>query len=280
MFVSERLIYLQLQKTGCTHITKLLRTCVGGEERGKHSRLHWETGGRFVLGSIRNPWSWYLSLWAYGCAGGGGFRKRTSIRSWRLSYHLSRLPKQLGVTPLPVAETLTSMARNVTKPTDRWRRVYADSDDPGCFREWLAMVFDSRRRFDFGEGFGYSPVSSYAGLLTYRYVRLFWRSLGPLFGPDAPKDLVALRQLDEEQNVLDHAVRTEHLEADLLTALAAAGEDLDGQQRAIVERGRASKTNASSHRDLAYYYDAECLARIAERERFIIDRYGYAPPVV
>src|SRR5690606_10461451 len=69
MFVSDRIVFLELQKTGCTHIRNLLQELVGGELVGKHNRAGRElcSVDRFFLGSVRDPWEWYISLWAYGC---------------------------------------------------------------------------------------------------------------------------------------------------------------------------------------------------------------------
>lgn len=39
MFVTDRTIFLQLQKTGSMHICKLLAILVGGYERDRHCRL-------------------------------------------------------------------------------------------------------------------------------------------------------------------------------------------------------------------------------------------------
>ena len=48
-----------------------------------------------------------------------------------------------------------------------------DADDAGLFRKWLKLLLSAENRFDIGEGYGYSPLSRHAGLLTYRYFRLF-----------------------------------------------------------------------------------------------------------
>ena len=76
MFESDRVIFLQLHKTGTTTIVDELQRCTPGRlhknrQQGKHMALNVPQNGRLVLGSIRNPYDWYLSLWAYGCAGKG-----------------------------------------------------------------------------------------------------------------------------------------------------------------------------------------------------------------
>ena len=86
MFVTDKLVYLQLQKTGCTHIVRLITELVGGELVGrKHGRLEkgFALEGRKIVGSVRDPWSWYVSLWAFGCIQSGTVYASTTSRNFR-----------------------------------------------------------------------------------------------------------------------------------------------------------------------------------------------------
>ena len=38
MFVSDSIVFMELHKTGCTHIRNLLKELVGGEFQGKHNQ--------------------------------------------------------------------------------------------------------------------------------------------------------------------------------------------------------------------------------------------------
>jgi hypothetical protein len=62
MFVADGLVYLELQKTGGSHICRLLEQYANGRPEGKHNRLTAEYSTHYVIGSIRNPWDWYVSL--------------------------------------------------------------------------------------------------------------------------------------------------------------------------------------------------------------------------
>lgn len=73
MFRHDRFVYLQMQKTGGTRIAEILSEVVGGEQvNPKHTSI--ANPDRPVIGSIRSPWAWYVSLWAFGCQGEGGYR--------------------------------------------------------------------------------------------------------------------------------------------------------------------------------------------------------------
>ena len=76
---------------------------------------------------------------------------------------------------------------------------------------------------------------------------------------------------------IDHFIRNERLEEDLIGALDSCGVRLSENQR---DRIRSSgRTNASSRKQNAsYYYDDDTIALVYERERFIVDKFGYVPP--
>lgn len=73
------------------------------------------------------------------------------------------------------------------------------------------MTLDPERRFDFGEGYGYSPLRSFTGILTFRYFRLYARNLLWPWFPGI-LNLEELRRYDSENNVLDYVIRTESFE--------------------------------------------------------------------
>lgn len=84
MLVSDHLVYLELPKTACSHIRDLLKLLVGGDIVGKHNRLpgHLMQQNKMIVGSIRNPWDWYVSMWAYGCDRKGLLYKRLTSRKF------------------------------------------------------------------------------------------------------------------------------------------------------------------------------------------------------
>ncbi len=245
MYVADRLVFLQLQKTGCTHIARLLAQLVPGRQMAKHSRAPsgLVESRRVFVGSVRNPWDWYVSLWAFGCGGEGG-----------------------------LYELLTggSTARNA-----EWRRVYADSGDPLLFRQWLAMISATG---NLGERYGASTIRPFAGFFTYRYCRLFARDPRPLFSGGIA-DAAALAEFDRRQNLVKHFIRNESLEDDLIRILGSCGYPLDARQLELIRT--PVRTNASTRsRDHVRYYDAQTAQLVMDRERFIVDKHGYSPPPV
>jgi hypothetical protein len=259
MLVCDKLIYLQMQKTACSHIAAILEKTAGGRRMGLHTPLPrrlWSTD-KYVVGSIRNPWDWYVSQWSYGCAGRGAlFERLTGRRFFRFFEK-------------PVAE--------LKKPVILWRQTYRDYRDPEGFRQWLKLVFDPERSKDLGEGYAQSPLAGYAGLMTYRYTKIFCKNLTRAERRGLP-DLEALKNFDSENNALNFTIRVESIEDDLVEALKRAGYTLDPKKLQAIRSGAASRTNPSRHLPSGQYYDEDTARLVGEKERLIIEKYDYSPP--
>ena len=277
MFVGKNLIYLQLQKTGCTHIARMLSESIDGEQVGKHNRLPETRVTQYVAGSIRNPWDWYVSLWAFGCGGRGSIFHKTTRRQ-SVADSLRRLNKEaLRRKRLPTRRLLTQIRDETTKPVDRWRDAYSDSSDPVRFRTWLKMILDPARRADHDEhGYARSSVGAVAGLLSFRYLRLYSSDLSAVTSPDRFDSVESIKDFDQQTNVLDGIIRTESLEEDLLAVLAAADYRLTRTQRDHILAGKSEKANTSKRRDVSYYYDDASIELVRNKERMLIEKYGYS----
>ncbi|MEK8034128.1 hypothetical protein AACH06_25160 [Ideonella sp. DXS29W] len=280
MLICDKLVFIELQKTGSTHIKQLLRELVGGLNDGKHNtpdRALLSRGLPFV-GSVRNPWLWYLSLWSYGCQGKGElFQRLTNEKRWQRLREkaASRQPTQEnsaeGARPgAPSPERRLPLDWDV----ERARSWYADPDDAHAFREWLQAVLARRAmRQMLMAGYGKSPLGKAAGLMTYRYFSLFVQGadqLGPMFD-----SLPALQVMDRSNCIVSHFIRNESLATDFIETLEACGVPLNDAQRDQVLSARKVNTSTRPHGP-SYYYDDESIKLVARREKFIIDKFGYA----
>ncbi len=281
MLVGDKLIYLQLQKTGSTRITDLIKATVGAEERSKHDRIHREdledpeVAARRILGSIRNPWSYYVSLWAYGSRRAGGIYERTTA-SPRMDQ-----PKHLRGTLHKKTIPLEQRDRKARRRVKRWRTAYGDPEDREAFRRWIRFLNDPEYLGDVGEGYGKSSIAAHSGLLTYRYLVLFTLGVVPgephLGGHNPTLDTLDRVRAYADEHLLCHdMIRMEHLAVELEAAMEAAGYDLTDEQRATIHGTAAGRSeNRTEHRPAAWYYDDETRDLVAERDRFVIERHGY-----
>lgn len=265
MYISDNLLFLELQKTGCSHIGRLLADILPGQQHGKHNRFPYGVvdPAKYYLGSVRNPWDWYLSLWAFGCDGRGAVFLHATLP--QLQY--------CSVSPT-VSGYFAQMIQhqNYSRHAPLWMENYSDVHNPRHFRQWLHMLHDPQFSADTGEPFGDSALSATTGLLTYRYISLFWRD-----APPDGLDISAIRETDAEQCYIHHFIRNERLEEDFIAAMDACGQALtEDQRQGVYQRER---TNASTQRDNNVpYYDADTIELVAQRDRLIIEKFGYQPP--
>jgi hypothetical protein len=266
MFVSDRLVFLELHKTGCSHVRKILSLALDGRIVSKHNQATPDlfTEGRIFVGSVRNPWDWYVSLWGFGCDGKGALR-----------YNLTHRLRGLGWRTAPLQATATLLTRS--NNSRAWLATYRDANDPAAFRDWLHMLHDEAFSRDIGEGYGNGTMRKVAGLMTYRYLRLFSTRAGEDAGLTDLSSQSSIEAWDAERTFVDTFIHTEALEADTLRILDDQGLAPREEKRAAILA--IPKTNTSSRkRAFASYYDPDTIALVAERERLIIGRFGYSAP--
>lgn len=271
MFVSDQLVYLQLQKTGCTHVADTLESVIGGERDRweKHGRMpdRFDPEDRIIVVSVRNPWDWYVSLWAFGCSGRGGlYNDLTSKKPLEAVSQAVRNPTKMA----------QSVGHQLFKPVDDWKRVYADWDDPELFQEWLHRLLETEFAYAARGRYLANPISRFAGLFTHRYVQLTTAAIDKYRGASGPKTLGELLEFDEEYNVVDDFIRLEHVEEDLIRVLDSTGYDLSEEQ--LEEIRNRTATNTSDRRETSYYYDSRSRDLVELKETLIVEKYGYGFP--
>ncbi len=269
MYISERFVFIELHKTGCTHIRNILKELFDGDFTGKHDQASFDlfSGERVFLGSIRDPWEWYTSLWAYGCDNKGEVFNNVTRRGMSI--------RGLGWRSNPYAAFLKLLANSRNPP--KWMDTYKNVNDAEAFRAWLYMMHDASYLGDIGEGYGECSVSRIAGLLTFRYLKLFCTKLGGLNNLDHLSTFEELKKYENENCFIAHFIRNENLESDLLRGLEDFGAKIPSNKKSdILSR---LKTNVSSRKHgPKYYYDSKSENLIAEREKLIIEKFGYVAP--
>ena len=268
MYIADRLVYVELQKTGCTHIGKLLAQVIPGEQIGKHNKPDAAllAQPQVFVGSVRNPWAWYVSLWAYGCQQEGMLHQALT--------HRCGSPRGLGWRADP-AYALRRWLHSFTQDSRSWQELYGDVQNVEAFRTWLQYLHQWPRRWDSGEHFARHACCRSVGLMTYRYLDFFCRGSFSTIS-----DLEALKLFNKEHNYIGYMIRTEQLEQDFLAMLAALQVPVSDEQRLLILGG--GRSNASRGKRTAWqeYYDQTSIELVAQRDQLIIERYGYAPPLL
>ncbi len=271
MFVSDKIVFMELQKTGCTHIRNLLKELVGGEFVERHIQADpgLFVGGRYFLGSVRDPWDWHVSLWAYGCDNRGDFFNNVTTRGIRL--------KNRGWRTHPYSLFVEFLRSRPNWHSEEWKRTFKDVNDAGAFRQWLYMLHDETYWPDVGDGYWRCGLNRFAGLLTYRYMKIFTckkGELGDLVAVSTPEEL---SEHEKKNCFIDYFIRNERLESDLLAALEFTKSEIP-QDRVAGLTSRPKTNTSSKKHGSGYYYDTETEKLVGQRDRFIVEKFGYLAP--
>jgi len=272
MFITDQLIYIQLPKTGCNHITLLLSKVFDGEKARKHSAASDDqiNSDTYFLSSIRNPWDWYLSLWTFGVQGGGVLRNRLTNRNYRAALKSSSLRNPLKVHSALLHET--------TKDVSLWRDVYDDCRNVESFRKWLKLIHTPNNARLLGEGYGRSAITGFCGFISYRYLRLCCSEPGKLNDPRFISNYTDLVQFEKKACYIDFFIRQDSLEDNFCKVVEKIRPLTQEEKDEIYG---LKKTNTSK-RPLAIsdYYDKESIDLIRSRDRLLIEKFDYAPPKI
>ncbi|MBT9597770.1 MAG: hypothetical protein IV094_17445 [Vitreoscilla sp.] len=280
MLITEKIVFIELQKTGSTHIKKLLKDILGGKNDGKHNVPTEEllASGRQFMGSIRDPWGWYLSLWSYGCQQQGElFQRLTNAKRWEkvlVKIDATRKARAEKGADAEKSKSILPEQLGAERAKGHW---YADPANAEAFREWLRVVCALQTRRLVEAGFAQSPIGKIGGLMTFRYFNLFVRGADKI--PPTISTQEGLRSFEAEHLVLSHIIRQDALSEDLVKALDRSGVSLTDEQRKKIYDAKPTNKSSRPH-GFEHYYDAASVDLVARREKFIIDKFGYQRPKV
>ena len=138
------------------------------------------------------------------------------------------------------------------------------------------MMYDTESRPD-AEGYAHCSMSLVAGFLTYSYLKTFACKGGGHAGLNTINSFDELTAYEKQHCFIDHFIRNENLELDLIRALKLTGHEISpGTEQKVLSRPR---TNATSRkRDLGYYYDEETEKLVSSWDRLIVEKFGYTAP--
>jgi hypothetical protein len=253
MIEYDRFIYLDVYRTGSSHILALLPKITDGkllrtERHAALTKAHplSRGSGKLVFTSVRNPWDWYVSLWAYGAEG------KSAIRRY-LAAHLT--PAELP-------------------------RLYDNEKPAVAFRNWLLTMHDPAiLKRVMKEHLPQSGLAPVIGLYTYRFLRV--TTLYPRFllrwplirSPgDAIRHHLRFKAWSE-------VLRAESLDSDLIGLVERHGPacSFSADAARIIAKSAKNRRNASQRTLASYrdYYDDETAELVATRDSFFTDAFGY-----
>lgn len=213
---------------------------------------------KLKVGNIRNPWDWYVSLWAFGCQNKGGLYSRLvknkSYITKRGIKHL--LKRSLGLEYSQINPEI-------------WRELYSDPNNHENFNSWLSLILSSDKH-SIGVGYKRNKMSKFSGLLTYRYLKLYtYRKQFTNIDSE-----YKLEKYDIEENFMDFIIKNENINEALIELADKLDYNIDALSKILGEN--QEKTNKSNrNRDYRPYYDDKSISLVAKYDNYIINKYNY-----
>lgn len=155
-----------------------------------------------------------------------------------------------------------------------WQEAYSDSSKPENFQLWLKLMFESGEEYIYNSIFSNIKATNLMGLLTYRYLWLSCQNRTDLLSDKCPRTFEALQEWEAKNCYVKRFIKLEEVSEGVLALLDEFGYEITDEQRAkIIENKR---TNASSRsRDIRSFYTDELRALVAERDKLIVEKFGY-----
>ena len=254
MIEYQNFIYLDVYKTGSTHINYLLKRIALEPEirRNRHAPLTkvrpftWKAG-KLVFATVRNPWDWYVSMWSY------GHTKENPL--------YDHIKSAVGKAELDA--------------------LYDMAEPQESFPLWLKSIHDPvfLGRVLKGHRLPVSGLADFMGFYTYRFLRvtlpypellLRWPFVRSMDGAIALQKRLAMYDVLMKSETLDAEFAEFVVKYRERCGFIPQAEDLVNAKAA--EHKNTSIRKLASYRD---YYTDELCDLVAKRDRLFIELFDY-----
>jgi hypothetical protein len=240
MFEFESFVYLDVQRTGSTFISRILQKYnrVAMLRCRRHKGMEADCDrSKFYFISVRDPLDSYLSLYSHGCGDRGNTRAR--LGRMEMSQLYDGTPDGFGV--------------------------------------WLQFVLKAEHADMLDRGYcAMGDLASLVGFQSYRYLRLALPDAHSLLSGCTSKD--DLREIHARQKLPEIAIRYETLVADVSALLDGKLRGSLSDPEAALDFARTSPPlNSSTRVDAGgdFPLDEELLRDLRAREWFLSETFGY-----
>jgi hypothetical protein len=278
MYETEELIFVQMQKTGSTHIASLLAEVFQAGQPNQGLGKHWPasakqlSSGKVIAASIRNPWDWYVSLWSFGAEGKGGLRSR--LCSQDKIYTNSHVAKKSPGTERCLPSN--QQHKDAWSNKNEWDIVYSDKTSIHLFRRWLKMILNPVYSSKLGEEYHQNEAAQNYGFMTHRYLRLCCCGKPSYDTNKIMQYYPDLKSFDEANCYINHFIRLESLSQDVCR-LITKFRPLSDADMLRIHQARPLNSSTRTH-SLSRYYDEPSTKLVMQRDELIINKFGYNPP--
>lgn len=264
MFISNKVCFLELEKTGISSIKKYLKQHMSdGIITRPHDYVTEDILQKKILfiGSIRNPLDWYVSRWSYGCMMKNNDSLFKNFVNKRLN--LNRINNIEG----QLSNKIKYLKNQFFKKSKYIENLYSDPYNKDNFRLWLKELLTKGKKSSLAEHYFFTSLKKNFGYMTYRYLIMFTK---PQYRKEIYYKLNGLNDIEEFDKkyvFIDNFLKIENLKDDLKKLVHKL--DIDG--KAVIEIVNPSKRI----RELDYYYDDETINIVKNYDEFLFKKFNY-----
>ena len=265
MFLSKDICYVELEKTAVNYIRESLsKNIEEGLIIGAHNFINDEIRLEkpLFVGSIRNPYDWYVSRWSYGC-----MKKHQDSLYHNFVKRRLRFSRNKDISN-NISKKIKFFFNQFLTSTNFWKKLYEDPQNPVNFRIWLKSFLNSSKNNALAEHYFFSSLFNNSGYLTFRYLVMFTNpEKRYLLYNDHIKNYEDLRKFDLENNYINHFIKFENLEEGINSSLKKIGKNFENKTNNTNASNRISSTD--------YYYDDEAKNLVKKYDRLIFEKHNY-----
>jgi|TARA_Y100001970_G_C14161345_1_gene818694 hypothetical protein len=264
MFISNKICFLELEKTGISSINKYLQDHITD---GKNTRPHDYVTNDILnqkvkfIGSIRNPFDWYISRWSYGCMMKNDDSLYKNFVNKR--FNLLRISKIEG----QFIKKIKYLRNQFLKKNNYLVKLYSDPYNEKNFRLWLKELLFDREKSPLAEHYFFSTKNNNFGYMTFRYLIMFTK---PQYRSKIYSELKSykdIEEFDKNYNFINKFLRVEILNDEL----EKLSKELNIKPKKNIEIVNPSERK----REIDYYYDGETREIVRNLDRFIFKKFNY-----
>lgn len=255
MIEYEKFIYLDMYKTGSTYVVSLLNKLMPQKPvrsfrhapLTKGRPLFWKQG-KYAFATVRNPWDWYVSMWAY------------SIEQPNVLFFRD-VRAALG--------------------EEKAKRLFDRSNPKESFGLWLKAINDPDflRKTMTDHPYSRSSVNGFLGFYSYRFIRVTTPHPAIFLHRWYMRNMDRAIAHQKRWAIYDRVFKSESLTEDFSAFVLQNRERCGFKENAagILKRNAPTPKNTSSRSLNSYrdYYTDELRDLVARRDRLLIELFDY-----
>lgn len=256
MIELENCVLLQLKKTGSTTAERLLTeryTCV---KHQKHMQLR-KPINKKVYCFVRNPFDWYVSMWAFSRMQKGSLFHFTTGKMNKIDLAKYSMLRFLRHKKLPVSAKYLKYDNEFHK---EFNTIYCMENEKESFRAWLKLILSEKAKHFLLGDTHFGNKKNTLGYFTMQFLRI---------SSHEKNWLEYLREMDvspadwySKYSVVDHYFKLEKFD-DFIQAFG-----LFGEHSQLAE-------NRSLRQRYQEYYDEDCKKLVIEKDYLIFELFNY-----